>query len=97
MKDFIEKARASLRIPGVAISLYQDGKVVFESGFGVRVGPADAHRCGDAFHGRLEHQVDDHVVAATLVDEGKLTWDTPITAVMPDFSWATPRQQSRCS
>ncbi|HXJ76782.1 MAG TPA: serine hydrolase domain-containing protein, partial [Candidatus Dormibacteraeota bacterium] len=36
MKDFIEKARAALHVPGVAISLYQEGKVLFEGGFGVR-------------------------------------------------------------
>src|SRR5438445_1024106 len=36
IKDFIEQARAALGIPGVAISLYQDGKIVFEGGFGVR-------------------------------------------------------------
>src|SRR5438309_306751 len=30
IKDFIEKARVALGIPGVAIGLYQDGKVVFE-------------------------------------------------------------------
>jgi len=36
LKDFIEKARAKLGIAGVAMSLYQQGKVVFEGGFGVR-------------------------------------------------------------
>src|SRR5262245_52325107 len=36
IKDFVEKARAALHVPGVAMSLYQEGKVVFEGGFGVR-------------------------------------------------------------
>src|SRR5204863_1736093 len=36
IKEFIENARADLGIPGVAVGLYQDGKIVFEGGFGVR-------------------------------------------------------------
>ena len=30
------------------------------------------------------------LLLATLVDEGKLTWDTPVIAVMPDFKLGDP-------
>ena len=91
MKDFIEKARVALRIPGVAISLYQDGKVVFEGGFGVREQgrptPVDAETL---FMVASNTKSMTTLLLATLVDEGKLTWDTPVIAVMPDFKLGDP-------
>ena len=91
IKDFIEKARAALGIPGVAISLYQDGKVVFEGGFGVREQgqptPVDAETL---FMVASNTKSMTTLLLATLVDEGKLTWDTPVIAVMPDFKLGDP-------
>jgi len=91
IKDFIEKARAALGIPGVAISLYQDGKVVFEGGFGVREqgqpAPVDAETL---FMVASNTKSMTTLLLATLVDEGKLTWDTPVIAVMSDFKLGDP-------
>ncbi len=91
IKDFIEKARAALGIPGVAISLYQDGQVVFEGGFGVREQgqptPVDAETL---FMVASNTKSMTTLLLATLVDEGKLTWDTPVIAVMPDFKLGDP-------
>ena len=36
LKDFVEKSLAELGVPGAAVGLYQDGKIVFEGGFGGR-------------------------------------------------------------
>ena len=91
IKDFIEKARAALGIPGAAISLYQDGKVVFEGGFGVREqgqsAPVDAETL---FMIASNTKSMTTLLLATLVDEGKLTWDTPVIAVMPNFKLGDP-------
>src|SRR5262249_46134315 len=82
---------AALRVPGVAISLYQEGKVVFEGGFGVReLGqptPVDAETL---FMVASNTKSMTTLLLATLVDEGKLTWDTPVVAVMPDFKLGDP-------
>src|SRR5437016_1568929 len=84
IKDFIEKARTELGIPGVAISLYQDGQVVFEGGFGVREQgqptPVDAETL---FMVASNTKSMTTLLLATLVDEAKLTGDTPVIAVMP--------------
>src|SRR5207247_3233693 len=86
IKDFIEQARAALGIPGVAISLYQDGKVVFEGGFGVREQgqptPVDAETL---FMVASNTKSMTTLLLATLVDEGKLTWATSALTVMLDF------------
>jgi CubicO group peptidase (beta-lactamase class C family) len=91
MKDFIEKARTALGIPGVAVSLYQDGQVVFEGGFGVRQqGQATPVDADTLFMVASNTKSMTTLLLATLVDEGKLTWDTPVTAVMPDFRLGDP-------
>jgi CubicO group peptidase (beta-lactamase class C family) len=91
MKDFIEKARAALRVPGVAISLYQEGKVVFEGGFGVReLGQPTPVDGETLFMVASNTKSMTTLLLATLVDEGKLTWDTPVIAVMPDFKLGDP-------
>jgi CubicO group peptidase (beta-lactamase class C family) len=86
LKDFIEKARTELGIPGVAMGLYQEGKIVFEGGFGVRQlgesAPVDAETL---FMIASNTKSMTTLLLATLVDEGKLNWDTPVAAVMPDF------------
>jgi CubicO group peptidase (beta-lactamase class C family) len=86
LKDFIEKSRAELGIPGVAMSLYQNGKIVFEGGFGVRqLGESTPVDAETLFMIASNTKSLTTLLLATLVDEGKLSWDTPVIAVMPDF------------
>ena len=83
---FITKAVAQYRVPGAAVAVVQDGQVVFIKGYGVRnttqPGAVDGNTIfqiasiSKAFTGAL---------AATLVDDGKLAWDTPITNYLPEF------------
>jgi CubicO group peptidase (beta-lactamase class C family) len=86
LKDFIEKARAELGIPGVAMGVYQEGKIVFEGGFGVRqLGQSTPVDAETLFMIASNTKSMTTLLLATLVDEGKLSWDTPVVAVMPDF------------
>jgi CubicO group peptidase (beta-lactamase class C family) len=91
LKDFVEKGRAMLGIPGVALSLYQDGRVVFEGGLGVReLGKPTPVDADTLFMVASNTKSMTTLLLATLVDEGKLTWDTPVTSVMPDFRLGDP-------
>jgi len=91
LKDFVEKGRAALGIPGVGIGLYQEGKVVFEGGLGVReLGKPKPVDADTLFMIASNTKSMTTLLLATLVDEGKLTWDTPVTAVMPDFQLGDP-------
>jgi CubicO group peptidase (beta-lactamase class C family) len=91
LKDFVEKSLATLGVPGAAIGLYQDGKMVFEGGFGVRQlgdpAPADADTL---FMIASNTKSMTTLLLATLVDEGKLSWDTPVVQVMPGFKLGDP-------
>ncbi|HEX5720281.1 MAG TPA: serine hydrolase domain-containing protein, partial [Thermoanaerobaculia bacterium] len=86
LKDFMEKSLAELGVPGAAIGLYQDGKIVFEGGFGVRqLGDPTPVDADTLFMIASNTKSMTTLLLATLVDEGKLSWDTPVVQVMPDF------------
>lgn len=86
LKDFIEMSRAALGIPGVALGVYQSGELLFEGGFGVREQgkpePVDAETL---FMIASNTKSMATLLLATSVEEGKIAWETPVTAVMPDF------------
>ena len=64
LATFLETGLQKTRVPGVALGLVQDGKVVFADGFGVReLGGTDEARRRHAVHDRVEHQGADHADA----------------------------------
>ncbi len=75
------------RIPGMAMAIVQDGKVVSARGYGVvdsrnlqRVGPDTVFRVASlskAFAGTL---------SAILVSEGAMSWDSPVSNQLPAFA-----------
>ena len=86
LKAFVTTAQDALGVPGVAIGLVQDGKVVFAGGLGVReLGkktPVDAETL---FIIASNTKAMTTLLLAELVDEHKLGWDTPVTELMPTF------------
>ncbi len=91
LTDFVEKSLAELEAPGAAIGLYQNGKIVFEGGFGVRrLGDPTPVDADTLFMIASNTKSMTTLLLATLVDEGKLTWDTPVVKVMPDFKLGDP-------
>ncbi|HEX6315589.1 MAG TPA: serine hydrolase domain-containing protein [Gemmatimonadaceae bacterium] len=83
---FIERGRQKLGVPGVAIGLVQDGKVVFQGGFGVRaLGAPVAPDADTLFIVASNTKALTTLMLAKLLDEGKLTWETPVTSLLPSF------------
>jgi len=78
-------------VPGIAVAVVHDDKVVYTKGFGVRKAGTD-------------ERVDEHTVfqlaslskplgatvIARSVGHGKLSWDDPITDYLPHFRLADP-------
>src|SRR5262249_25936679 len=86
LTEFVDHARDQLGIPGVAISLVQDGKVVFEGGLGVRELGKPAHVDADTlFLIASNTKALTTLLLAKLVDEHKFAWDTPATTLYPPF------------
>ncbi|MDB5959529.1 MAG: serine hydrolase [Massilia sp.] len=78
-------------VPGMAIAIVKDGKVVAARGFGVRKlgekAPVDAQTL---FEIASNSKAFTAVALSMLVDEGKLAWDDPVTKHLPDFQMFDP-------
>ena len=86
LKQFVEDARQQFDVPGTAIGIVQDGKVVLAEGFGVRErGKPDKADADTLFMIASNTKPLTTLMLAKLVDAGKFTWDTPVTQVLPTF------------
>jgi CubicO group peptidase (beta-lactamase class C family) len=73
-------------VPGIAIAIVKDGKVVPARGFGVRkLGAPDKVDGKTLFEVASNSKAFTAAALAMLVDEGKLAWDDPVTKHLPDF------------
>jgi len=90
LKGFSEqvaKLVADWKVPGMAVSIVMDGKVVFAEGFGLRDVPKNLKvtphtifaigSCSKAFTA---------TAMGILVDEGKVEWDKPVRNYLPTFT-----------
>lgn len=87
LDTFVEKERLKRKVPGVAVVVVEDDKVVFAKGYGV-------------LEAGQEKKVDENTVfqlasvsktftsagVGTLVDEGKLGWDDEVIRHLPGFA-----------
>jgi CubicO group peptidase (beta-lactamase class C family) len=89
LDDVVERARKEFNVPGIAVVVVKDGKVVTEKGYGVRrVGdprPVTAHTL---FGIASNSKIFTSAALAMLVDEGKLHWDDRVVDRLPGFQMA---------
>jgi CubicO group peptidase (beta-lactamase class C family) len=84
--QFIRDAQQRLHIPGVAIGLVQDGRTVFQGGFGVRaLGRPEAVDAQSLFMVASNTKALTTLMLAKLVDERRFDWETPVTQLLPGF------------
>lgn len=87
LSTFIEESRKAAEIPGVAVAIVQDGKVVLAKGFGVKeLGKSDPVTSRSLFLIASMSKSVATLMMAKLVDEGAFTWSTPVTTVLPSFT-----------
>ncbi len=86
LSRFIEHGQQILGVPGVALGLVQDGKVVFADGFGVKeLGGSAKPHADTLFMIASNTKALTTLLLARLVDQHRLTWDTPVTTLQPSF------------
>lgn len=86
LKQFIQGARQQFSVPGVAIGIVQDGKVVLAEGFGVRaLGKPEKVDADTLFMVASNTKAMTTLMLAKLVEAGKFGWDTPAIQVLPTF------------
>lgn len=85
-REFVAKTMAEWKVPGMAVAIVKDGKVIFAEGFGFRdaeqglkVTPHTIFPIGSCSKAFTAADV------GILVDEGKVGWDEPVRTYLPDF------------
>ncbi|HET8668233.1 MAG TPA: serine hydrolase domain-containing protein, partial [Terriglobales bacterium] len=83
---FIEQGEKVTGVPGVALGLVQDGKVIFAGGFGVKELGGTEKPDGDTlFMVASNTKAMTTLLLARLVNERRMTWQTPVTTLLPTF------------
>jgi CubicO group peptidase (beta-lactamase class C family) len=82
----VERARKEFNVPGIAIVVVKDGKVVTEKGYGVRrlgdPAPVTVHTL---FGIASNTKIFTSAALAMLVDEGKIDWNDRVVDRLPGF------------
>jgi CubicO group peptidase (beta-lactamase class C family) len=89
--DYVNKALRDWEVPGVAIAVVKDDRIVFAKGYGVRKlgDPAPVNE-RTLFAIGSSSKAFTAAAVAMLVDEGKLKWDDPATKYLPGFELYDP-------
>src|SRR3982074_1736539 len=100
LDDLADQAMKQWNVPGVAVAVVQDGKVIYAKGYGYRdvekklpVTTATLFPIGSISKSFTA------LTFAILKDEGKVDWDQPVRSYLPEFEMndvvaterATPR------
>jgi CubicO group peptidase (beta-lactamase class C family) len=89
--EYAAKAGQDWKVPGFAIAIVKDDKVVFAKGYGVReLGKSEAVDKDTLFAIASNSKAFTSAALATLVDEGKLKWNDPVTKYLPWFQLYDP-------
>ncbi len=93
-KDFaqrVERARAAVGVPGMAIAILEGDTVSFAKGFGVKaIGKSDPVDADTIFPTGSTGKAMTVAALATLVDQGKIGWDDKVTDRLPGFQMYDP-------
>jgi CubicO group peptidase (beta-lactamase class C family) len=87
----IERARQTFEVPGIAVAIVKDGRVVSAKGYGVRkLGEPARVTPKSLFRIASNTKAFTTAALAMLVDEGKLRWDDRGVDHMPAFQMYDP-------
>lgn len=82
----VNKAMAAFQVPGIAVAIIKDNEVVLSKGFGVlKHGSAEKVNADTLFGVASNTKAMTSALLAGLVDEGKLTWQTKVIDIIPQF------------
>ncbi len=85
--DFFSQKMTEFEVPGAVVGIVENDSIVYLKGFGVReLGKPDMVDPDTRFQIASVTKYFTGAVIGTLVDEGKLNWDTPVITYIPDFA-----------
>ena len=96
LSKFVEDGQKATGVPGVSVGIIQDGKVVLAGGFGLRELGGKTKVDSDTLYMIASNTKGlTTLLLAKLVDQGKLTWETAVTSLLPTFKLGDADTTSR--
>jgi CubicO group peptidase (beta-lactamase class C family) len=84
--DLVARTMKTFEVPGIAVGIVKDGKVVLAKGYGVsNINTRQKTDANTLFGIASNSKAFTTAALAMLVDEGKLNWDDKVTKYIPDF------------
>ncbi len=91
LDDVVERTLKEFNVPGIAVGVIQDGKVVLIKGYGIRKLGDSAPVTGKTLFGIASNTKAFTAAAlAILVDEKKIDWDQRVVDILPSFQMSDP-------
>jgi hypothetical protein len=91
LRAFVEGARRELQVPRVALAILQKDRVVLAEGFGERkLGEGQRPDADTLFMVASTTKPLTSLMAARLVDQGRLAWSAPVRPLLPQLQLADP-------
>lgn len=91
LDQYTAKAMVDWKIPGMAVGIVRDGKLVFAKGYGVKtLGSPDPVTENTIFQIGSTTKAFTATLAAMLADEGKFKWEDKVVDHVPDFMMYDP-------
>ena len=86
VEKYIEKARMDWQVPGLAVGIIKDGKIVMSKGFGTQEQGKSIPVDGNTLFAIASNtKAFISTALAILVEEGKIAWDDPVQKYLPYF------------
>jgi CubicO group peptidase (beta-lactamase class C family) len=88
---YIERVRQQFDVPGIAVAVVKDGRVVTAKGYGVRkLGAPERVDAQTLFAIASNTKAFTATAVGILVEEGKIEWDAPVIRYLPWFQLSDP-------
>ena len=88
---YVTRTMKTFDVPGIAVAIVKDGKIVFAKGYGVRkLGDPNPVDENTLFGIGSNTKAFTAAALATLVDQGKISWDDPVYQRLPGFQMYDP-------
>ena len=93
---YVADLLAATGVPGAAVAVVQNGGVVYQQGFGVRALGDDHPVTPETLMmiGSITKPLT-ATMAASVVDDGQLAWETPLVDLLPGFALVDPERTRR--
>ena len=91
LDTLVQRAMQTFNVPGIAVSIVKDGKVVLNKGYGLRSVQSNSKVDENTLFGIASNSKAFTAAAlGILVDEGKLKWDDKLVDYLPEFKMYDP-------